>query len=89
VLLAGGSDLNGVGQPISQLLTNLFPGVQSSYVTENMGATRIEGVGIHLPDQTIFFCSGGAQGASLATMHAPRAAAPATSSTLILISFGK
>ena len=63
MLLAGGSDLNGVGLTYSRLLTNLFVGVQASYVQENMaGATRIEGVGILLPDGTVFFCSGGAQG---------------------------
>jgi hypothetical protein len=74
VLLAGGSDLNGNGLPYSRLLQNLFVGVQASYVQENMaGATRIEGVGILLPDGTAFFCSGGAQGESHGCRHSQHA----------------
>ena len=59
----GGSDDDGQGLPYSQRLSNLAPGQTPTWTLEPMqGQQRIEGVGILLPDGTVFLCSGAEEG---------------------------
>ncbi len=59
----GGSDDEGIGLTYSQRLSNLVPGQTPSWTLEAMqGQPRIEGVGVLLPDGTVFLCSGAEQG---------------------------
>ena len=63
VLVMGGADDTGEGLPYSQRLSNLGPGQTPSWTYEPMqGQQRIEGVGVLLPDGTVFLCSGAEQG---------------------------
>ncbi len=60
----GGPDDNGEGLPYSQRLSNLAPRQTPTWTLEPMmGQPRIEGVGVLLPDGTVFLCSGAAEGA--------------------------
>ena len=64
VLIMGGADDTGEGLPYSQRLSNLGPGQTPSWTLEPMqGQPRIEGVGVLLPDGTVFLCSGAEAGA--------------------------
>lgn len=59
----GGADDMGEGLPYSQRLSNLGPGQTPSWTYETMqDQPRIEGVGVVLPDGTVFLCSGAENG---------------------------
>ncbi len=58
----GGADNNGNGLAYSQRLSGIVPGQTAKWQQEYMGQTRIEGVGVLLPDGTVFLCSGASGG---------------------------
>ena len=58
----GGADNNGDGLDYSQRLSGIVPGQTAVWQQEDMGQKRIEGVGVLLPDGTVFLCSGASGG---------------------------
>ena len=62
VLIMGGADNDGNGLAYSQRLTGMAPGQTAEWQQEAMGLKRIEGVGVLLPDGTVFLCSGASYG---------------------------
>ena len=75
VLIMGGSDLNSNGLPYSQRLSDIGPGQTPVWTQESMqGQPRIEGVGVLLPDGTVFLCSGAGSGEATSALLSTSAA---------------